>query len=148
MASMARTSSDIVISAEPDEILAVIADFAAYPEWATGVRSAEVKSEANGMPEVVHFVLDAAPIRDEYDLRYVWDGSRGVSWTLSGAGSMLKAMDGSYQLAPVDDGTRVTYQLTVDVSIPMLGMLKRKAEKVVIDTALKGLKRRVEALRD
>jgi hypothetical protein len=45
MASMARTSSDIVISAEPDEILAVIADFAAYPEWATGVRSAEVKSD-------------------------------------------------------------------------------------------------------
>jgi len=147
MAGMARTSSDIVISAEPDEILSVIADFAAYPQWATGVRAAEVKSEANGMPEVVHFVLDAAPIRDEYDLSYVWDGSRGVSWTLSGAGSMLKAMDGSYQLAPTEDATRVTYQLTVDVSIPMLGMLKRKAEKVVIDTALKGLKRRVEALR-
>ena len=28
----------------------------------------------------------------------------------------------------------------------MIGMLKRKAEKVIIDTALKGLKKRVEAL--
>lgn len=148
MARMARTSSDIVISAKPDQILAVIADFAAYPEWATGVRSADVRSEADGMPKVVHFVLDAAPIRDEYDLSYVWNDDRSVSWTLSGPGSMLKAMDGSYDLVPVDDGTRVTYQLTVDVSIPMLGMLKRKAEKVVIDTALKGLKRRVEGSGD
>jgi hypothetical protein len=28
----------------------------------------------------------------------------------------------------------------------MIGMLRRKAEKVIIDTALKGLKRRVEVL--
>jgi carbon monoxide dehydrogenase subunit G len=141
---MARTSSDIVIGAAPREILDVIADFADYPNWATGVRSAEVKSEANGMPEVVHFVLDAAPIRDEYDLSYVWDGDRSVSWTIATPGTMLRGMDGRYELSPVDGGTRVTYQLAVDVSIPMLGMLKRKAEKVVIETALNGLKRRVE----
>lgn len=147
MASMARTSSDIVISAAPAEILSVIADFAAYPEWATGVRVADVKSESGGMPEVVHFVLDAAPIRDEYDLRYAWNGNRSVSWTLSEPGSMLKAMDGRYDLASVADGTRVTYQLAVSISIPMLGMLKRKAEKVVIDTALAGLKQRVEGAR-
>jgi hypothetical protein len=39
----------------------------------------------------------------------------------------------------------VTYRLRVDVSIPMIGMLKRRAEKVIIDTALKGLKQRVES---
>jgi hypothetical protein len=33
----------------------------------------------------------------------------------------------------------------VDISIPMIGMFKRKAEKVIIDTALKDLKKRVEA---
>ena len=43
-------------------------------------------------------------------------------------------------------GTEVTYRLAVEVSIPMIGMLRRKAEKVIIDTALKGLKKRVEAL--
>ena len=32
----------------------------------------------------------------------------------------------------------MTYRLAVDVKIPMLGMLKRKAEKVIIDTALEG----------
>ena len=127
--------------------MGVIADFDAYPEWATGVRVAEVTSEADGMPKVVHFVLDAAPIRDEYDLSYVWDDDRSVSWVIAKPGSILTAMDGRYDLEPMADGTRVTYQLAVDVSIPMLGMLKRKAEKVVIDTALNGLRRRVEGRR-
>jgi hypothetical protein len=54
-------------------------------------------------------------------------------------------MNGSYTLvAKGDDATTVTYRLAVDVKIPMLGMLKRKAEKVIIDTALKSLKKRVE----
>ena len=92
-------------------------------------------------------MLDAAPIRDEYDLGYQWDGDNGVSWKLVGGGTMLTGMDGSYELAEVDGGTQVTYKLAVNLSIPMLGMLKRKAEKVIIDTALKGLKRRVEATR-
>jgi len=148
---MARTSSDIVIAAPPADIMNVIADFPAYPQWATGVRQADVVSEAQGVdgrPDEVHFILDAAPIRDEYTLGYVWNGDAGVSWKIVAPGSMLTGMDGSYHLDPVDGGTRVTYQLEVNVSIPMLGMLKRKAEKVVIDTALKGLKRRVEDLRD
>ena len=144
---MARTSSDIVIAAPRADIMAVIADFAQYPEWATGVRRAEVVSGDESRPDQVHFVLDAGPIRDEYDLGYTWDDDNGVRWKLVRAGSMLTDMDGTYQLDEVDAGTQVTYTLAVDVSIPMLGMLKRKAEKVIIDTALKGLKRRVEATR-
>jgi ribosome-associated toxin RatA of RatAB toxin-antitoxin module len=139
---MARTTSDIVIDASADEIMDVIADFASYPTWATGMKSADVVSTApDGRAERVHFVLDATPIRDEYDLGYVWDGNRTVE-----PGSMLKSMDGAYILEPAgQEQTRVTYQLAVDVSIPLLGMLKRKAEKVIIDTALKGLKKQVEA---
>jgi hypothetical protein len=43
-----------------------------------------------------------------------------------------------------DDSTEVSYSLAVDVAIPMLGLMRRKAEKVITDTALKGLKKRVE----
>jgi hypothetical protein len=58
---------------------------------------------------------------------------------------VLKAMTGSYTLTSDGDGTKVTYRLAVDVKIPMIGLLKRKAEKVIVDTALKELKKRVEA---
>jgi hypothetical protein len=59
---------------------------------------------------------------------------------------MLKKLDGSYVLVAQGGSTEVTYELAAELSIPMIGMLKRKAEKVIIDTALKGLKKRVEQL--
>jgi hypothetical protein len=60
---------------------------------------------------------------------------------------MQKSQDGSYDIAPNDDGTSmVTYTLAVELSMPMLGMFKRKAEKAIMDTALKELKRRVESM--
>jgi ribosome-associated toxin RatA of RatAB toxin-antitoxin module len=144
---MARTTSDIVIEAPANEIMTVIADFASYPSWATGVQVADVLGvNAQGRPDKVQFVLDAAPIRDEYTLDYLWDGDRNVSWSLDQPGTMLKSMDGTYVLEEIGGNeTRVTYKLAVDVSIPLLGMLKRKAEKVIIDTALKGLKSWVES---
>ncbi|HEY0815866.1 MAG TPA: SRPBCC family protein [Pseudonocardia sp.] len=142
------TSSSITIAAPPERVLAVIADFAAYPEWAEQINAVEVLKPGNdGKAERVRFMMDAGPIKDSYTLDYVWapDG-HSVTWTLV-KGQIQKAQDGSYTLAGQDDSTTVTYSLAVDLNIPMIGMLRRKAEKVIIDTALKGLKRRVEALK-
>ena len=57
---------------------------------------------------------------------------------------MQKRQEGSYTLTERDGATEVVYAITIDLSIPMLGMIKRKAEKVILDTALKELKKRVE----
>lgn len=142
----AQTTSSIVVDAPPAAIMAVIADLEAYPEWTASVREVEVLTvyEDTGRPGEARFVLDAGPVKDRYTLSYEWDGDDEVRWTLV-EGGLIKELDGSYVLAAVDDSsTEVTYQLTVDVSIPMLGLMKRKAEKVIIDTALKELKKRVE----
>ena len=141
-----QTTSSIIVDATPAQVMAVIADFPAYPEWAQGMKQAEVVQEgADGRAEQVHFELEAAPIKDSYTLAYNWQGDSAVQWNLV-EGRMLKALEGAYELRPSGDGTEVTYRLAVEVSIPMIGMLRRKAEKVIIDTALKGLKKRVEAL--
>jgi ribosome-associated toxin RatA of RatAB toxin-antitoxin module len=142
-----QTSSSITIDAPPAEVMAVIADFESYPEWAKGVQVAEVVVPGTrGRAEQVHFALDVSPIKDEYTLAYDWNADREVTWTLV-EGNMLKMLDGAYTLADRGDGsTEVTYRLALDVSIPLIGMLKRKGEKILIDTALKGLKKRVEQL--
>ena len=141
-----QTTSSIIVNASPAQVMAVIADFEAYPEWAQGMKQAKVVEEgADGRAEQVHFELEAAPIKDSYTLAYDWQGDSAVQWNLV-EGRMLKAMEGAYELRPSGEGTEVTYRLAVEVSIPMIGMLRRKAEKVIIDTALKGLKKRVEAL--
>ena len=140
------TSSSITIGADPDAVMAVIADFAAYPVWADQVKTVEVlATDAAGRPERVRFQMDAGPIKDNYTLDYSWSADgRSVSWTLV-KGQIQKAQNGSYALVGGQGRTVVTYSLAVDLNIPMIGMLRRKAEKVIIDTALKGLKRRVEA---
>jgi hypothetical protein len=141
-----QTTSSILIAADPASIMDVIADFDSYPAWAKGVTATEVLSEYDdGRAGEVAFVLDAAPIKDEYTLAYEWEGNAQVTWSLVKA-RMLKSMAGAYILSPQGDSTEVTYQLQVDLAIPMIGMLKRKGERVIIDTALKGLKRRVESL--
>ena len=142
-----QTTSSIVIDAAPAEIMAVIADFPAYPEWAKGVKTANVVVEGDrGRAEQVYFELDVSPIKDEYTLDYDWDGDREVRWSLV-EGKMLRALDGAYTLRDLGNAsTEVTYRLALDVSIPLIGMLKRKGEKILIDTALKGLKKRVESL--
>ncbi len=146
-----RTSSSIHIAADAGAVLDVIADFESYPEWAEQVKTVTVLSEdGDGWADQVEYVLDAGAIKDTYVLEYDWDriaedGSGSVSWKLVRAG-VLSALDGAYTLTPDGTGTTVDYTLAVDVRVPMIGMLKRKAEKVIIDTALKGLKKRVESL--
>ena len=140
-----QTTSSITIDASAADVMAVIADFEAYPDWTGAVKAAEVLSTfPDGRAEKVHFVLDAGAIRDEYTLAYEWDDNAEVRWSLAEQGKMLTAMNGSYTLGGGAGATDVTYQLAVDVRIPMIGMIKRKAEKVIIDTALKELKKRVE----
>ena len=63
-------------------------------------------------------------------------------WLVSS--SLLKALDGVYRLVPRGAGTEVTYELSVDLLIPMIGLLKRKAERRLTETALNDLKKRVE----
>lgn len=134
----------MVIAATPASIMDVIADLPAYPQWSPGISEVTVLEESGGRPVRARFHLDSGPIQDTYVLEYVWNGEASVSWQLTEA-ERLKAMDGTYALADNGDGTTtVSYRLMVDLKIPVIGMLKRKGEKVIVDTALKGLRRRVE----
>jgi carbon monoxide dehydrogenase subunit G len=139
-----QASSSITVNADKAAIMAVIADFESYPEWASMIRTVSVdETGPDGRGTQVSFVLDAGVLKDEYTLAYDWQGDDRVDWHLV-KGKALKSQEGAYVLEESGNGTLVTYRLAVDLTIPMLGMFKRKAEKVIIDTALKGLKKRVE----
>ncbi len=139
-----QSTQSITVDAPAADVMAVIADFPSYPQWVAAAKKVEVvESGDDGRARRVHFVLDAGAVKDDYVLDYTWEGDRKVTWTLV-QGQMQKRQDGSYTLTESDGRTEVTYSITIDLSIPMLGMIKRKAEKVILDTALKELKKRVE----
>lgn len=139
-----RTQGEIRINAPGDEILDVIGDIPAYVEWATGTTAAEV-TEAGAAPlrpAKARFTLETV-LKDVFELAYDWSDD-GVSWTLLSS-QLQKSQTGRYVVAEIEPGvTQVTYELEIVTAVPMLGMLRRKAEHRIVDTALKSLKRRVE----
>ncbi|MQY02468.1 SRPBCC family protein [Actinomadura macrotermitis] len=140
-----RTSSSITIEAGAPEIMAVIADLAAYPSWASGIKEIQVQeTQEDGRAARVRLTFDGGPFSDTVGLAYTWHGDESVHWELVEKGAVVTGLHGSYTLGEGTGGTEVTYELAVDVRVPMIGMVKRKGEKRIIDSALKGLKRHVE----
>ncbi len=140
-----QASSSITINATQADILAVIRDVEAYPVWTNGISKAVVVEPGAAGPAKVTFSMNQSGLSDEYTLVYDWQGD-GVSWTLAEPSKVQKSQRGSYQLSADGAATKVTYLLTMDIKIPMIGLMKRKAEKMIIDSALKELKKRVESL--
>jgi ribosome-associated toxin RatA of RatAB toxin-antitoxin module len=140
-----QTHSSIAIAAEPAAILDVIADVAAYPEWIAGLDNVVVHgSDERGRPLSATFHGTMGLIRDSYTVAYDW-GETEVSWHLT-EGEALKDLHGTYACTPgVDGTTEVEYRLDVELAIPVVSMLRRRGEKVIVDSALKGLKKRVES---
>ena len=66
-----QASDSIVIGADKESVMRVIADFESYPQWVDMVKEAEVvATDADGRATQVRFVLDAGIIKDEYVLAY------------------------------------------------------------------------------
>ncbi len=133
------------MAASAAHIMAVIADFPSYPQWAGSVKQADVvETYSDGTVRQVRFRIDAGIVKDDYTLAYQWspDGS-GVSWSLLES-KVMRSQEGGYDLVEQDGMTQVTYTLAVETSVPMLGLLRRRGEKMIMDIALKELKKRVE----
>ena len=147
---MADTSTQsIQVHAPVDRVAAVICDFPRYPEWVDALKRIEVLEEyEDGYAARVRFLIDATVMADDYTLEYAYaEDLTRIEWHLVEPSKTQKSQEGSYDLADNGDGTTtVTYTLEVELSIGMLGMFRRKAEKLIMDTALKQLKRRVESL--
>ena len=139
-----RTQGEILIDAPVGRVLDVIGDVEKYPEWATGTTRAEVTQEGDAplRPRRAKFTLETV-LKDVFELEYDW-ADDGVSWQLLSS-QLQKSQTGRYVLSETAEGTtKAVYELEIVTNVPMLGMLRRKAQHRIVDTALKSMKRRVE----
>jgi ribosome-associated toxin RatA of RatAB toxin-antitoxin module len=137
-----RDSREVVIEATPAEILDVIADVESTPTWSPQYRRAEIlDSHPDGRPKQVKMTVKAAGLTDEQVIEYTWTDT-GVSWTLVSSGQ-LKAQDAAYTLTPSGDKTKVTFDMSIDLSIPMPGFLLKRTLKGGMETATDGLRKQV-----
>jgi carbon monoxide dehydrogenase subunit G len=141
-----RTEGSIEIGASPQDVLEVIGDFESYPEWAEGIRSAEVNGrDERGRATDVAFEFSAMGFSAAYTLEYRYaEDNAGVSWTTREATGAVRDITGEYILDGRSGATEVTYRLAVDLAVPLPGFMKRRADRAAIRSALDGLKKRVE----
>lgn len=138
------TYSTLEIDAAAERLYEVASDVAAYPEWASGVKEVEVLSvNDDGTVDRARFVLEGFVKEIEYTLQYTHDVPNSLSWVAEES-SDLKMLEGSYKFSATDDGaTEVVYTLAVDPNFTIPGFIKRQAEKQIVSTALRGLRKRV-----
>jgi ribosome-associated toxin RatA of RatAB toxin-antitoxin module len=135
-------SREVVIEASPEEILDVIADVESTPTWSPQYQSAEIlEADDNGRPRRVKMKIKTAGISDEQVVDYTW-ADDSASWTLVSAGQ-LKAQDASYTLTPDGDKTKVKFDITIDLSIPLPGFVLKRVMKGAMETATDGLRKQV-----
>lgn len=136
-----------MIEASAAEVMDVITDYEAYPEWAD-VKSASVLQRGEGgLATEVAFEVDVPVLgRASYTLAYRYaPGDAGVSWVTREARGAVSNISGEYLLDELDDGeTEVTYRLNVELGVLLPGFVRTQGAKRVIENALERLKRRVE----
>lgn len=139
-----RVQESIVVQADVATVLETVASFDDYPEWQDEMKAAEtLETDENGWGTKARFTVDAKVLSATFTLTYEYTET-SMSWTLV-EGDKLTQNDGSYELKDLGDGrTEVTYTLEVGLSVPLPGMVRRRAAKQIVGSGLKGLKQRVE----
>jgi uncharacterized membrane protein len=137
------TFQTLEVDAPAERLYEAVADIASYPEWATGVKAVEVL-ETGPEDEVLkaRFVVEAFVKEIEYVLEYTHDHPNSLSWT-SIESEDIKMLEGSYTFEEGDSGTEVMYALKVEPNFTVPGFVRRQAERQIVTTALKGLRKRV-----
>lgn len=137
------------VSAPVEACFDVAVDLERYPEWVKGLTSVEVKTrDDQGRPSQARFEATAIGRASSFTLAYdLSSAPGGLSWTMVD-GDVTSRLDGSYRFEPAADeaATDVTYELYVDLAIPLPGYVRRRAEDKIVEAALRAFKARVESL--
>lgn len=133
---------EVIIEASPEQILEVIADIEALPDWSSAHQSVElIEVGADGRPKLAKMKVNTAGNADEQVIAYTWSDN-SVSWTLVSS-SKLRTQEGRYTVMPEGERTRLKFELTVDPTIPVPGFLLKRIIKGSMQTATDGLRTHV-----
>jgi ribosome-associated toxin RatA of RatAB toxin-antitoxin module len=139
------TEGTIDIDASPSEVMSVITDYEAYPDWSDQKSAKILKTDSKGRGTEVEYEVAMMGLSAKYTLAYKYKPKdTGLTWTTIKAEGALKDLEGEYELEGDDEGTTVTFRTSVEIGVPLPGFMKRQGQKLVVKNALDGLKKRVE----
>jgi ribosome-associated toxin RatA of RatAB toxin-antitoxin module len=137
-----------MVSAPPEVVYGVVADFANYTQWVSELKKIEItERDANGRPLEVEFRAAAFGRSTTYALRYDYSRApQSISWVQT-HGDLTETMQGQYRFDDVAGATRVTYDLEVELLVPIPHFIKSRAAQRIQSQALRELKAQAESIR-
>jgi ribosome-associated toxin RatA of RatAB toxin-antitoxin module len=144
---MEQAEGTKTIEASAADIMEVLADFEAYPDWTDVKKTEVVKTDSKGRATEVWYEVSQFGITAKYTLAYRYSANDGgMTWTTKSVDEgPIKNIEGEYILEELDeDETEVTYRMTLDLKTKLPGIIMKRGEKMIIRNALDGLKKRVE----
>ena len=142
-----QTTERMVVDSSPERCFEVVSDIERYPEWVGDLKEVHVlERDENGRPGVVSFRAAAFGRSTNYTLVYDYTNAPDQFAWVQRSGDLTKRLDGFYKFAPAPNGgTEITYQLQVELRVPLPGFIKRRAEGNILHAAVRDLKARVES---
>ena len=142
-----QTTERMVVDATPERCFEVVADIERYPEWVGDLKEVHVlESDEEGRPIVVAFRAAAFGRSTNYTLVYDYSNAPTQFGWVQRSGDLTERLDGFYKFAEAPGGgTEITYQLVVELRVPLPGFIKRRAEGNILHAAIRDLKARVES---
>ncbi len=142
-----RATVSIEVDAAPEVCYRVVTDFASYINWVSDLKKIEIlERDSEGRPLEIEFRAAAFGRSTTYTLRY--DYSRApelLSWFQTD-GDITETMKGQYRFEATGTGTRITYDLEVELLVPIPAFIKSRAAHRIQTQALDDLKAQAELL--
>ena len=140
-----RATESIVVNATPAVVYGVVTDFEHYADWVGDLkRIAVLARDDQNRPLDVEFRAAAFGRSTTYTLRYDYGRTPDrLSWHQT-EGDLTETMVGEYRFEALEGATKVTYDLEVELLVPIPTFIKSRAAYRIQTQALRELKAQAE----
>lgn len=141
-----RATESTLVNAPPEVVYRVVTDFERYVDWVSDLKKIEVlERDADGRPLEIEFRAAAFGRSTTYTLHYDYSRAPDVLAWHQTKGDLTSSLNGQYRFEPAPGGTLLTYDLEVEMSVPIPSFIKSRAAYRIQDQALRELKAQAES---
>ena len=141
-----RATESIVVHAPPDVVYRVATAFEHYLDWVSELKKIEVlERDAAGRPLEVEFRAAAFGRSTTYTLLYDYSRAPEILAWHQTKGDVTAELNGQYRFEPAPEGTLLTYDLEVELSVPIPAFVRSRAASRIQSQALRELKTQAES---
>ena len=143
-----RATESITVHASPETVYAVVTDFEHYADWVSDLKRIEVVTrDEQGRGLEVEFRAAAFGRSTTYTLRYDYAKAPNVLSWRQVQGDLTETLNGRYTFDVDGEETKVTYDLEVELLVPIPTFIKSRAAYRIQTQALRELKAQAERRR-